>query len=348
MTSTKQPNNKLKTYSQKDKNISDLVNKEDKSVKKITNLQVNNLNLNTNDLKNEVTNKQPQGKPINANANVNVNDVKKRSHSQLNSRLTTLLNSNKDEDTLLVNNENSKLIDNYFNKIGVVDKVDYNYNLNKLKLYKKILDDTNKYINTNGIHSFNNSDLTSSTSSLTGVNFNVKLIDISNKLLQSHQENNKLVIRVKELEEKQSLFDEQINELKLENYKLLNRINQLSLSNKEVENLMHSNNNNNISINFTLNNLNGEANKGPVYKTGMNVQDLNNSIALLTEENNNLKNFRNQVFDISKSIDEINNSIINSMKVVNLVIEQFNLSGNNDPSLKRLIEIYFRKLFFKI
>lgn len=338
MTSIKQPNNKVKISNLKEKNILELVNKEDKNVKKITNLQVSNLNI--NDSKVETAGKLQTNNP---NSNLNINEVKKRSHSQINSRLKNSLNSNKEDDTLLVNNENSKLIDNYFNKIGVVDKVDYNYNLNKLKLYKKILDDTNKYINTHGIHSFSNSDLTSSTSSLTGVNFNVKLIDISNKLLQSHQENNKLVSRVKELEEKQSLFDEQINELKLENFKLLNRINQLTLSNKEVESIMHSNNNNNISINFTLNNLNGENNKGTVYKTGMNIQDLNNSIALLTEENNNLKNFRNQVFDISKSIDEINSSIINSMKVVNLVIEQFNLSGNNDPNLKKLIEIYFRK-----
>lgn len=225
-----------------------------------------------------------------------------------------------DEALLLLNEDNNVMIENYMNKMGIKDKVDLNNNLNRLKIYNKILEESN------------NSVIAGDTQSqYSNYQFNLKLIDLSNKLLQSHQENNTLVIKLNELEDKQNKFETQIHQLQQENSQLKSEIKDLQLPKESATNHINSHNRSNININFNL----GEQNKIP--------EELTLQLSKLKEENDRLKKFQVQVFEISRSTDQLTSSVIDTMRNVNIIIEQFNIGTKNDPALKRLIEQYFSK-----
>lgn len=210
------------------------------------------------------------------------------------------------EDNFLLNEENDILIENYMNKMGIKEKVNFSNNLNRLKIYKKILEE-----NSNNPYTEN-----------------YKLIDLSNKLLSSHEEISRLTLKLKESESKNEFNERKINELTQENLILKKKVNEneglLSLSSQQI----NSNNQNNININFNLGN--------------------DNLIQNLTDENSKLKKFQNKIFEISKESDDMNTSIIDSIKNVNIIIEQFNISTKNDPQLKKQIENYLSKYSYVI
>lgn len=240
---------------------------------------------------------------------------------------TTSIETLSDE-ALLLNEDNNVLIQNYMVKMGIKDKVDFNNNLNRLKIYKKILEEAT-----------NNTSINEpiSHSQFSNCEFNIKLIDLSNKLLQSHQENTSLVIKVKELDQKQTEFEKQIQILQQENNQLSTKIKELqspiaAAASQPSTNYINSNNQSNINIHFNLNDQ---------HKS---YEELIQQIETLIEENDKLKRFQSQVFDFSRSADQLTSSVIDTMKNVNIIIEQFNIGAKNDLILKKLIEQYFSKL----
>lgn len=273
------------------------------------------------------------------------------------------------EDAILLNEENNVLIDNFMNKMGIKNKVDFNNNLNRLKIYKKILDEnnanptnidntkvsyftkTNPNLQVDNVSAINN-DNNNQESQKNNIDFNYKLIELSNKLIKSHKENADLTIKLKDLEKKQINMENTISTLTKEINN--NKSNNLITSNKDMyinnndnskifkssilginPSQINSNNQNNINISFNL----GSENQFRMVDE--NTLNLNNVVKKITDENDKLKKFQNQVFEFSKSSDELTTSVIDTMKNVNIIIEQFNLGLKNDITLKKLIEQYF-------
>ena len=234
------------------------------------------------------------------------------------------------DENFLLNEENKAIVDKYLNKLGVQDKVDFIGNIYKFKIYQKILDDTKLY-DSNLTEDSAKEEKFNQSVQFKDLNSNIKLIDISNKLLKSHQENSSLNMKIKEIEEKNKNLEAQLIELKNENSYLSKKLNDfISLQKDEV---ILRNNQNNINFNFTINDSDN------------NLIEMKQSIKNLSEELVKLKNFQSNVFDYSKKSEDSMNSVLSLLKNVNMIVEQFNLSGINDQNLKKMIDSYFRKIF---
>ena len=236
------------------------------------------------------------------------------------------------DENFLLNEENKAIVDNYLNKLGIQDKVDFIGNIYKFKIYQKILDDTKLYDpNLNLTEDSAKEEKFNQSVQFKDLNSNIKLIDISNKLLKSHQENSSLNMKIKEMEERTKSLETQLIELKNENSYLSKKLNDfISLQKDEV---ILRNNQNNINFNFTINDSDN------------NLIEMKQSIKNLSEELVKLKNFQSNVFDYSKKSEDSMNSVLSLLKNVNMIVEQFNLSGINDQNLKKMIDSYFRKIF---
>lgn len=278
-------------------------------------------------------------------------ESKKRSVSECSGNLkNNLSKENFNDEDLLINDENGKLVDKYLLKQGIKNKVDFNNNFSKLKIYKKILEETNRFLksndedknivynlkrvnlseseilsksNTNSKTLLNTkgSEILSENScnlnNLNELNQNIKLIDLSNKFIVLHQENSELKSKLKEKDNEIQFFNKQNKDLSKEIESLKSKLEKVSNLNG-INNIYENNDNiNSNRFNFT--------NDGRVTKSSsLNYQIQNNLI-------DNNRGFMSQ--DCNDYIDELN-SKISSLTLENEKLCEFknNIMENSKTS----------------
>lgn len=78
------------------------------------------------------------------------------------------------------------------------------------------------------------------------------------------------------------------------------------------------------------------------HLTFRNNNDLSSFVTILLDEIALMQKFQGKVYEISKSMDQLNMSIIENMKNLNFIIEHFNATQKIDDSLHKKIEAYIR------
>lgn len=275
-------------------------------------------------------------------------ESKKRSVSECSGNLKNNLNKENEED-LLINDENGKLVDKYLLKQGIKNKVDFNNNFSKLKIYKKILEETNRFLqnnddeknniynikrvnlseseilsksNTNSKSVLNTNFISETVNNLNELNQNLKLIDLSNKFIVLHQENSELKSKLKEkdnensnLNKLNSSLNKEIESLKIK----LDKINNLNGINNFYDNTYNENNNQN-----RLSYIDTRVTKS----SSINYQINNNNNNILE---NNSRGYMSQ--DCNDYIDELNSRIA-SLSLENEKLHEFknNIIENSKTS----------------